>query len=235
MLARLTMASDAGVISIQNPGFEDISGVPGSTHYDDDGRLRNGHLTWPEPDGGLPEGLYEVRTPVVPGWVPPFGYASTYNPDNVTAYPDGVPEGENIAIGSLNQTLTDVLAPGTYTLRVSIGYSNSGPLASAHLGFANASLSAGGSPLGNTPILSGGISGEFLEQEVVIVIPEDHFALGGSLGIHLQGGNQNAAFDNVRLDFAPVPEPGATAALAALGCLGWVVWQRQQRRRAHHR
>ena len=108
-------------LTVLNPSFEDLTGPPNSQDFDSNGNLRVGSWT----DIG-PSGL-AFQANSVPSWTVTGNDAGTVNP-YVAEYPNGVPDGQNVAFiggttggGTISQTLAATLAVGTYTLLVDVG------------------------------------------------------------------------------------------------------------------
>lgn len=153
--------------------------------------------------------------------------AGAFNPTAVH-FTGAVPDGQNtgfINSGYLRQTLLTVLQPGEYTLQVDVG----NRLDSGFPGY-RIELLAGGSVLAQdnsslTPAL-----GTFQTSTISYTAAANDAHLGAALQIRLSSAGVQTNFDDVRLDFQPVPEP-STAVLMGLGALGLLVggWRRRAR------
>jgi hypothetical protein len=180
-------------IAVANAGFEDpILAEPDST--DDD----------------------------LPGWIGAGGVlvASNFGAFNPPAsfFPAEAPEGVNVAYiqdGEIGQPLSDTLERGAYTLSVRVGQS----LVDVPSPF-RVQLWAGTTLLAEetAPIAT---AGEFAEVVVQYGASESDPELGSLLEIVLVDDGvpgqfaDEPYFDDVRLDFEPVPEPSAALLLLA--------------------
>lgn len=166
----------------------------------------------------------------VPSWTEIGG--ATLNP-TIAKFPAEAPEGQNVAFGNsatISQTVGS-LAYGTYVLSVKIG----DPL---DMGFGGYSINL---RRGTTFLVTASSSlptpadGTFaVATRTYDVLPTNANGafVGQSFNILLlvstPSGNQTA-FDDVKLDFVPLPEP-STIVLAGLGvaALGLVAWRRRR-------
>jgi hypothetical protein len=235
-LVCLALASadlQAGVIPVLNPGFEDLTGPPNSTHFDASGRLRDGHFTRDTVKGDPNE--FVTATPI-PLWVTlPGSDSGTVNP-TAAVFPT-VPEGQNAAYigggfggGTISQTLAATLTIGSYTLQVDVG--NPGGLSFA--GY-DIQLLAGNTILAEDNNTLRPATTTFLTSTLTYTATAADPNLGRNLTIRLAaitpGFATQTDFDNVRLDGPQaVPEPGSLALLGTAGATlaGFAGWCRRK-------
>ena len=167
----------------------------------------------------------------------PNGGGATFNPAAAsTIFPGGVPEGANAAyaaLTSLTQALSATLLPGGYVLSAMIGNPADRPDAADPAIIQLYLPDTGRVLFASAPVSPGQIpNGSFVEVSASGTIAANDADLGKQLGIRLIAGGPPYpagpyyAFDDVRLDVSPVPEP---ASYAMLGCgLALLVWRRQR-------
>ncbi len=109
-------------ISVTNPGFEELTGKD-LGHFNLAGRLLDGHYS----AYGLATSTGFNTPDAVPGWTitDTKGSAGTFNPQQAL-FPQGLPEGQNVAwinvVGYLSQTLAAKFQAGrSYHLSVDVG------------------------------------------------------------------------------------------------------------------
>lgn len=147
--------------------------------------------------------------------------SGAFNP-TVSNFPGGAPEGQNtgfVNAGYLHQDLAaHVLQLGTYTLRVDVG----NRLDSNFPGY-RVQLLAGSTVLAEDNNSLSPSEGAFLTSEVEFTATASDPMLGATLAVRLVSAGVQTNFDNVRLDFAPVPEPPSAVLLGscALGLLAF--------------
>jgi hypothetical protein len=143
---------------------------------------------------------------------------------SVADFPLGAPEGENVVNlsrgGRIDQVLSSVLTPGTYTLSIQVGQFMNNPLSPYSV-----QLLAGGNLLAQSSSATPA-PGTFQTLSFTFLAGPNHPALGSPLAIAIDLFGDSSvvpqfAADDVRLDYSPVPEP-ATPILVACGliCLG---------------
>lgn len=148
------------------------------------------------------------------------------NPTGTVLYPDGAPEGSNVALvflwrdqtndmpAGFVQQLADVLEEDTeYTLRVKVG--NIAPMGNVPYELAGfpgyrVELLAGGFVLAADDDTLAPADGEFLQSEITYLAEADDPSLGAPLGIRLINLNMGSSgievnFDDVELLAAPSP------------------------------
>ena len=196
-LSAFTCLNAAAVpVSIQNPSFE----LP------------------VQPEGAHTNG-------VITGWTS-FACsnecAGVFNPEiGNPGFPSGtVPDGSNALymIQRVAQTLTATLQGNTtYTLTLFVGNPNDRP-DDQNFGFTLTTVGGGNVLSFNAPLaILSGSNGGFVERSATLFVPTGYVDIGKTLQINLYGpdssgpGLQYVAFDNVRLDAAPVPEPASLA------------------------
>ncbi|TWT54902.1 hypothetical protein Pla22_25560 [Rubripirellula amarantea] len=237
----LAARSSAELISVINPGFEDIS----------DESVFN-EFTFGPLNGWQ---LYDPNSVAGSGAGPNY-YIGTLTPDPPTNFISGAAEGQRVGIAfnfagtdgqgeyGMQQTLTATLQAHTdYSLMVDIGNIASGTAQNNTFfdldGFPGyrVDLLAGGVVLhSDDNSLSGAIAeGEFGTSVLSFTTGDTHAQLGQALGIRLVNLNQLDAsfpdanlevdFDNVRLNAVAVPEPSSLFCLA----IGFVftIWRRR--------
>jgi hypothetical protein len=196
-----------GPVVVENPGFEVDAVAPGD--YD----ATIVPAGWSAYD---PESILGLD----------FNTLGVLNPTGSVLYPDGAPEGSNVALvflwrmqtddrpAGLVQELAAALEPDTeYTLRVKVGNIAPDPEVAWDLG---------GFPGYRVELLAGGVvlaadddtlapaEGEFLQSECAFTAGADHPALGAPLAIRLINLNVGGVgievnFDDVELLAAPAP------------------------------
>ncbi|TWU02037.1 PEP-CTERM sorting domain-containing protein [Neorhodopirellula pilleata] len=234
---------DAAVVTVTNPGFEDISGESPFNEF-----------TFGPLNGW---GLYD------PGGITNGGAGGTYyigtlTPNPPTNFTNGASEGQRVAIAfnffgsggqgeyGLQQTLTETLQANTsYSLQVDIGNIASGTAQNGQFfnldGFSGyrVDLLAGGVLLAqdNNSLFGAIAEGQFGTSVVNFNTGTSHAQLGETLQIRLVNLNQvdpsfpladlEVDFDNVRLNASAVPEPSSIAVLGCLVC-GWALRRRHR-------
>ncbi len=150
------------------------------------------------------------------------GAGGSFNPA-AASFPGEAPEGQNTAylhLGTLSQTLVDLLQPGVYTLQIDIGDS----VFTAFPGYM-VELLAGSVVLAKDDNTLVPLNGTFLTSTLVFAATASDPNLGQHLGIRLSSRGDETNFDDVRLNFSPfvVPEPSSVAMLitGALGLFGY--------------
>lgn len=121
-------------------------------------------------------------------------------------------------VTSVVQMLSDTVKAGTYTLTVGLGQAK-GFTVAAHNVICIQGGTAWAAYLDVLPAEF--VSGQFVDRSVTFEVAADSPLIGQSLGVRLQTSLSGTAaritcFDNVRLEYTPVPEPG-TLVLTTLG------------------
>lgn len=231
----LTPQCHAGLISVTNAGFEDISGETQISEFTF-GPLNGWDLYDPNGVAGTGAG--------------PTFFIGTLSPF-APFFTGGAPEGQRVAIAfnflgsgdtgeyGLQQTLTESLQANTnYTLDVDIGNIASGTAVSGQ----NFELS--GFPGYRVDILAGGVivaqdnnslaglvpDGEFATSTISFSTAATHSQLGQLLEIRLVNLNQTdpshlgsdleVDFDNIRFNSSSVPEPNSLTLIGLLTFVG---------------
>ena len=245
--------SDAAMLNVVNPGFEDISGETVVNEF-----------TFGPLNGW---DLYDPNQPqITDGGDGPNFYIGTLtpqpdpgNPGDFINFPAGAPEGNRVAIafnfaatggtgeyGLMQEITTAQLQPFTeYTLQVDVGDIASGMAVSGTFftldGFPGyrIDLMAGDEILVQDlnslqPSLS---DGEFLTSTISYTSGASHIAMNQNLVIRLVNLNEidsdfpasdlEVDFDNVRLFAVPVPLPSVFPAMVVAVFAGWRAGRRQ--------
>jgi hypothetical protein len=210
----LTLTAHGQMINVLNASFEDPT-------------LGAGQFTGYTPFGGVSNDMPDW-TPVTSGGVQITGI------QNATGtYTSGV-DGSNFAYTNSStpfyQVLSTDVGAGVYTLQVDLGERTGTTVVGGVFGLYTAS---GGNlgpalTLGTETVLGATLTpGAFTNETLTVVVAPGDPNIGQSLAIGLSGvndiSNDNADFDNVRLNFTPIPEPSTYAlmlgALLPLGLL----------------
>jgi hypothetical protein len=183
----LVNVANATIITINNAGFESAN-----TFDSGNGTHNSNVLGWDLDSGGF-------------GTMLTSGYP-------VASTNGGVNNAWSNA-GTISQTLTDILAIGTYDLSVLFGDRTNTPFPAASI-----ELWAGATLIG---LISQAAvpDGTWVKGTTNIVIGDGHAALGETLEIKLISGGVQNLFDDVSLNHTVVPEP-STLAIFALGLMG---------------
>lgn len=203
----------ADPIPILNPSFEDITGAPNSTHFDEAGNLRDGHYSG---QFGRPDDIvaFPSGNPV-PGWLVTSG--GTWNATNDRIIPPATHGNNRVYLNvnvnpgfykqdvALSQTLTSTLTPGRYTLKLSVGRDP----AYGYPGY-RIQLRAGGAVIAEDDNSELPPAGGWVDSTITVDVRPDHPMLGRPLEIRLavassDGTDKEVNFDNVRLDGPPTP------------------------------
>ena len=200
-------------------------------------------------DPPRPDGLDGSTT----DWPSSSGGGGVWNP--VEPYFPGT-NGEGVATGAdgsqvyyfsggpkyTYQVLADTLQAGTYTLTLAVGrgfvvskdtdtfaFSLSTDVLGGSFVKNGAVVTVDGTPLAAlTDVGTSLTEGAFVDRSITLVVQPDNPYIGQALQIDLGSVTGWGLFDNVRLDFAPVPEPG-TLALLATGLIGLLACARRKR------
>jgi hypothetical protein len=183
----LVSVANATIITINNAGFETAN-----TFDAGGGTYNHSVVGWDLDSGGF-------GTMLTSG----FPVASTNGGVN-NAWSNG---------GTISQSLTDILAIGSYDLSVLFGDRTDTPFPTASI-----ELWAGATLIGLISQASVP-DGTWVNGTSNIVIGGGHAALGETLEIKLISGGVQNLFDDVSLNYTAVPEP-STLAIFALGLMG---------------
>lgn len=183
-------------------------------------------------------------------WVRDAGYGGIFQPGSGSFNPGAGP-GENNAAwlseGWLGQNLSATFQPGTYVLTVSLGIANLPRFVTPYInapvnGLVNdpTFLAASADPTTLRMVISWNfqgseyssravqrseiLPGSFADFSTTLIINPGDFRIGRSIGIAFNEASGDVtyfAIDNVRLNFAPVPEPASW--LMVLGGLFYLV------------
>ncbi len=211
-------SASAALIPLNNPGFEALMGTD-TAHFQTDGitpgQLLEGHFS---ATLDLGPNTFITTTPI-PGWQG-NAYGGTLNP-TTTMFPGEAAEGQHVGgifgLGyNYSQQTTFALQPGTYTFTVAYG----NPLDQTPSG--RIWITAGANFLVDSGI--GGLvepaEGTWEERSIQVVIPGSHPYLGSLVGVGIANSAGYALFDDARLEFTPVPEPGMLAlGVSGIGCI----------------
>lgn len=172
------------------------------------------------------------------GWVGVQNPASTLFTKNGSGMPVGGDGANSLDIylpsasdwGTRSQALKSVLQAGTYMLTVSVGRELSTTASNYYFGLYTTDNTLLRAFEGYGADLT---AGQFVDKSVTFTVTNTDASLGKTLMITLGGGwptntgtgLETVHFDNVRLDYAAVPEPGSMAILASgllgLLCYAW--------------
>ncbi len=133
-----------------------------------------------------------------------------------------LPDGTHIAWnngGTISQVLTATLQPGAYTLSAWVGDRKD-------VGFPGytVALYAGGTLLTSDSSLSPG-SGQWLQDILHYNVSSGNPLIGDPLEIRLISNGSQAEFDDVTLDYVPIP---GSVLLLGSGLVGIISWRRKR-------
>lgn len=235
IVALAASVARADSITILNPGFEDLTGAPNSTHFDASGKLRDGHFSGIAAVGNPNE--FVTSTPI-PSWTVSGNDVGTQNP-TASVFPS-VPEGQDTAYiggtiggGTISQTLSATLAIGTYSLQIDVG----NPGAISFAGY-DIQFLAGNTILAEDNNTLRPATTTFLTSTLTYTATAADPNLGRNLTIRLAaitpGLGSQVDFDNVRLSGPQaIPEPASVVMLGTGAmCLLGYGWRRSGGRRA---
>ncbi len=244
-LATFCSTANAALLTVTNPGFEDIDGEFPSNQFTF-GPLNGWDLYDPEGiTAGGEGGTFFIGT------LTPFEPDPIGNPGVYENFPAGAPEGQRLALAfnfqgsdgqgeyGLVSTLSDTLQPNTiYTLQLQVGnIASAGSFDLRGLPGYRVDLLAGGTIVAqdNNSLFGTFDDGEFTTTTISLTTGAAHPQLGQTLGIRLVNLNQidpafpdsdlEVNFDDISLDATPTT-PGNFDPDSDVDGIDLLVWQR---------
>jgi hypothetical protein len=156
---------------------------------------------------------YGAEPNTILGWTNPnMAGVQHYSPDQYASVPDGVNGAFSDSTTPIAQILSAPLEVGTYTLTIAGGWRNGKNYDGGTFGL----YTAGGTQLATQDFVAPTIQGTFVDSTLTFTVLPTNAFLSQDLQIEMAGrltdlSNGTMDFDNVRLNFAAVPEPSTYA------------------------
>lgn len=193
----------ASSIFIENPSFEaDVPPTGGSTPWGD----APGNQQWNNSVNGWITAGQGTQVPYMGG----------------SAF-DSVPQGSNVAWDNgdtIFQGLGATLQPGAYTLSVWVG----APKYISEFPGYTVALYAGGTPVASGNSRNPG-PGQWLQDILTCNIASGNTLIGQPLEIRLESNGIQVCFDDVTLNYVPIP---GSVLLLGSGLVGMIFWRRKR-------